>query len=274
MPELPEVEIIRRTLIPLTVGKTIEEVQVFWPKIVQYPADVTEFAETLKGQTIHDVERRGKFLKLMLDTHVLISHLRMEGRYVVWRKEDPIEPHTHVIFRFTDGTELRYRDVRKFGTMHLYRKGEEDARLPLSQLGPEPFSETFTANFLAKRLRKTNRTIKTVLLDQTVVVGLGNIYVDESLFRAGIHPERIASSLTDEEVARLHREMVTILQEAIEKGGSTVRSYVNTQGESGTFQLQLFVYGRKGEPCKRCGQPIQKTVVAGRGTHYCPSCQR
>ena len=197
----------------------------------------------------------------------------MEGRYAVWKQEDPIEPHTHIIFRFTDGTELRYRDVRKFGTMHLYPKGEEDVRLPLSQLGPEPFSETFTANFLAERLRKTNRTIKAALLDQTVVAGFGNIYVDESLFRAGIRPERIASSLTDEEVARLHREMVATLQEAVEKGGSTVRSYVNTQGETGMFQLQLFVYGRKGEPCKRCGQPIQKTVVAGRGTHYCAFCQ-
>uniref|UniRef100_C5D649 Formamidopyrimidine-DNA glycosylase n=1 Tax=Geobacillus sp. (strain WCH70) TaxID=471223 RepID=C5D649_GEOSW len=273
MPELPEVEIIRRTLIPLTAGKTIADIQVFWPKIIKYPADVTEFIETMKGQTIRDIHRRGKFLKFTLDEHVLISHLRMEGRYAVCKKEDPIEPHTHIIFRFIDGTELRYRDVRKFGTMHLYRKGEEEARLPLSQLGPEPFSETFTANFLAQRLRKTNRTIKTALLDQTVVVGLGNIYVDESLFRAGIHPERISSSLTDEEVARLHREMVTILQEAIEKGGSTVRSYVNTNGEAGTFQLQLFVYGRKGEPCQRCGQPIQKTVVAGRGTHYCAFCQ-
>ncbi|SFA39278.1 DNA-(apurinic or apyrimidinic site) lyase [Parageobacillus thermantarcticus] len=273
MPELPEVETIRRTLIPLAAGKTIADVQVFWPKIIKHPADVSEFMETIKGQTIRDIHRRGKFLKFILDEHVLISHLRMEGRYAVLKKEEAIEPHTHVIFRFTDGTELRYRDVRKFGTMHLYPKGEEDFQLPLSQLGPEPFSEAFTANFLAEQLRKTNRTIKATLLDQTVVVGFGNIYVDEALFRAGIHPERAASSLTDEEAARLHREMVATLQEAVEKGGSTVRSYVNTQGEIGMFQLQLFVYGRKGEPCKRCGNPIQKTVVAGRGTHYCACCQ-
>lgn len=273
MPELPEVETIRRTLIPLAAGKTIADVQVFWTKIIKHPADVSEFMETIKGQTIRDIHRRGKFLKFILDEHVLISHLRMEGRYAVLKKEDAVEPHTHVIFQFTDGTELRYRDVRKFGTMHLYPKGEEDSRLPLSQLGPEPFSEEFTANFLAERLRKTNRTIKAALLDQTVVVGFGNIYVDEALFRAGIHPERVASSLTDEEATCLHREMIATLQEAVEKGGSTVRSYVNTQGEIGMFQLQLFVYGRKGEPCKRCGNFIQKTVVAGRGTHYCAFCQ-
>lgn len=274
MPELPEVETIKRTLIPLTVGKTIQDVKVFWSNIIKRPDDVAMFAEMLKGQTIRTVERRGKFLKFVLTEHVLISHLRMEGRYLLQTTGMPVEPHTHVIFQFTDGTELRYRDVRKFGTMHVFRIGEEDEHLPLSQLGPEPFSPSFTPEFLMTKLQKTNRKIKNALLDQTVVVGLGNIYVDETLFRTGIHPERTTSSLTDAEIGRLHQEIIATLEEAIEKGGSTVRTYVNTQGEIGTFQLQLFVYGRKGEPCKRCGQPIQKITVAGRGTYYCGRCQQ
>jgi formamidopyrimidine-DNA glycosylase len=274
MPELPEVETVKRTLIQLTAGKTIQDVTVWWPKIIKKPDEVEQFIDALKGQTIHDIGRRGKFLKFFLDDYVLVSHLRMEGRYSVAKSGEPIDKHTHVIFHFTDGTELRYRDVRKFGTMHLFKKGEEEKELPLSQLGPEPFSEQFTAELLAEKLQKTNRKIKTVLLDQTLVVGLGNIYVDEALFRSGIHPERPANSLQIEEIRLLHKEIVATLTEAVEKGGSTVRSYVNSQGQIGMFQLELFVYGRKGEPCKKCGQPLQKMVVGGRGTHYCSHCQK
>jgi formamidopyrimidine-DNA glycosylase len=274
MPELPEVETVKRTLLQLTVGKTIEDVTVRWPKIIKKPDEVEQFIDALKGQTIYDIGRRGKFLKFFLDDYVLVSHLRMEGRYSVVKSGEPVDKHTHVIFHFTDGTELRYRDVRKFGTMHLFKKGEEEKELPLSQLGPEPFSEEFTIDLLSEKLQKTNRKIKTVLLDQTLVVGLGNIYVDEALFRSGIHPERPANSLKHEEIHLLHQEIVTTLREAVEKGGSTVRSYVNSQGQIGMFQLELFVYGRKGEPCKKCGQPLQKIVVGGRGTHYCSHCQK
>lgn len=274
MPELPEVETIRRTLLPLVAGKTIEEVRVFWPNIVRHPQDPAAFAARLAGQTVRGIDRRGKFLKFLLDRDMLISHLRMEGRYTVARSDEPLEPHTHVVFRFTDGSELRYRDVRKFGTMHVYAKEEADRRPPLDQLGPEPLSPAFSPAVLAEKAAKTKRTVKALLLDQTVVAGFGNIYVDEALFRAGILPGRPAASLTDEELARLHEEMVATIGEAVMKGGSTVRTYVNTQGEAGTFQHRLFVYGRKGEPCKRCGAPIEKTVVAGRGTHYCPRCQR
>jgi formamidopyrimidine-DNA glycosylase len=274
MPELPEVETIKRTLIQLVAGKVIEDVTVWWPKIIKKPDEVEQFIDALKGQTIHDIGRRGKFLKFFLDDYVLVSHLRMEGRYSVVKSGEPIDKHTHVIFHFTDGTELRYRDVRKFGTMHLFKKGEEEKELPLSQLGPEPFSEQFTAELLVEKLQKTNRKMKTVLLDQTVVVGLGNIYVDEVLFRSGIHPERPANSLKQEEVHVLYQEIIATLEEAVEKGGSTVRSYVNSQGQTGMFQLELFVYGHKGEPCKKCGQPLQKMVVGGRGTHYCSHCQK
>lgn len=274
MPELPEVETVRRTLIHLVKGKTIDEVKVTWSNIIKRPVDVEQFCDALKGQTILDVHRRGKFLKIILDDYVLVSHLRMEGKYALAEKDEPIDKHTHVIFLFTDGTQLRYKDVRKFGTMHLFQPGEEESSLPLSILGPEPFEALFTAEVLKKRIGRTTRKIKAVLLDQQVVVGLGNIYVDEALFRARIHPERVASKLTDEELDRLHKEIVATLQEAVEKGGSTIRSYVNTQGEMGMFQLQLYVYGKKDQPCAICGTPIRKYVVAGRGTHICPSCQK
>ncbi|GGJ72436.1 formamidopyrimidine-DNA glycosylase [Anoxybacillus voinovskiensis] len=273
MPELPEVETVKRTLLPLTAGKTIERVEVFWENIIKKP-DVATFTEMLQGQTVRGIERRGKFLKFLLDDYVLVSHLRMEGRYRVAPASEPLEPHTHVILHFDDGTQLRYRDVRKFGTMHLFKAGEEEKELPLAKLGPEPFSAAFTPAFLMDKLKKTNRMLKSVLLDQTVVVGLGNIYVDETLFRSQLHPERSASSLTAEEIERLHREIAATLKEAIAHGGSTVRSYVNTEGKAGTFQQQLFVYGRKGEPCKRCGHLVQKIIVAGRGTHYCAQCQQ
>ncbi|MED4453250.1 DNA-formamidopyrimidine glycosylase [Metabacillus fastidiosus] len=274
MPELPEVETVRKTLIQLVKNKKIQDVIIYWPKIIKKPLEIEQFQDALKGQTIVDVGRRGKFLKFYLDDYVLVSHLRMEGRYGLHNNNEEFDKHTHVIFQFDDGTELRYRDVRKFGTMHLFKKGEEEDELPLSQLGPEPFSNLFTVNYLKEKLSRTNRKIKIALLDQTLVVGLGNIYVDEALFRAGIHPERIAKDLTGEEYTALHGEIIRTLEEAIESGGSTIRSYVNSQGEIGLFQLKIFVYGRTNEPCKKCGTILTKTVVGGRGTHYCSTCQK
>ncbi|WP_449621164.1 DNA-formamidopyrimidine glycosylase [Robertmurraya sp. Marseille-Q9965] len=274
MPELPEVETVRRTLVELVSGKTIERVTVTWPKIIKKPVEVEQFKDALVGQTIEEVGRRGKFLIIYTTDFALVSHLRMEGRYGLFTPEDEIDKHTHVIFYFTDGTQLRYRDVRKFGTMHLFKKGEELTELPLSQLGPEPFSEEFTVERMKRMLAQTNRSIKTVLLDQKLVVGLGNIYVDEALFRSGIHPERIASSLTKKELIQLHHEIIETLTEAVAKGGSTVRSYVNTQGEIGMFQLELFVYGRNGEACKTCSSELERIVVGGRGTVFCPKCQK
>jgi formamidopyrimidine-DNA glycosylase len=274
LPELPEVETIRKTLKKLVVNKTIKDIKVFWPKIIKNPVEVEQFVDALIGETIVDVGRRGKFLIIYTGNFALVSHLRMEGKYGLYPKEDPFDKHTHVLFHFTDETELRYRDVRKFGTMHLYKKGDEFLTEPLIGLGPEPFSDEFTIEFLEKKLVKTNRKIKTALLDQKVFVGLGNIYVDEALFRAGIHPERLANTLNKNEITLLHREIVATLSEAVKKGGSTIRSYVNSQGEIGMFQLELYAYGRKGEECKRCGTPLEKTTVGGRGTHYCPHCQK
>lgn len=273
MPELPEVETIRHTLKALVLNKTMDKIHVSYPKMIKQPDDVNQFIDALQGETIHDIGRRGKFLLFYLDHYTLVSHLRMEGKYGLFQKDDPLDKHTHVVFQFTDKTQLRYSDVRKFGTMHLFQKGTELNELPLSQLGPEPFSDEFTVEWLREKLSKTSRKIKTALLDQRLFVGLGNIYVDEALFRSNIHPERIASTLSRKEITLLHEEIVKTLQEAVEKGGSTIRSYVNSQGEIGMFQLELYVYGRNGEPCKKCSDQLEKITVGGRGTHFCPHCQ-
>ncbi|WP_338451400.1 DNA-formamidopyrimidine glycosylase [Niallia oryzisoli] len=274
MPELPEVETIRRTLLQLIIGKKIQSISIFWPKIIKLPLEVEQFSDALIGQTMQDIGRRGKFLVFYTEIYALVSHLRMEGRYTLTQSEEPVDKHTHVIFHFTDGTELRYRDVRKFGTMHLFRKGDEFNSLPLSQLGPEPLDDTFDLKEFKNKLESKKRNIKSVLLDQTVLVGLGNIYVDEALFKARIHPERMAQSLTNEEINVLYDSIVETLSEAVKKGGSTVRTYVNSQGEMGMFQLEHNVYGRKGEACKVCGAELIKTVVGGRGTVFCPNCQK
>lgn len=273
MPELPEVETVKRTLNELIKGKHIDYVSVHLPRIIQRPDDIEAFAFMLKDHTIEGVERRGKFLRILLDGLVLVSHLRMEGRYGLYDAKDPVEKHTHVIFHFSDGTELRYKDVRQFGTMHLFAPGEEFKHAPLAKLGYEPLDETFTFGTFKEVIGSKKTKIKAVLLNQAYVVGIGNIYVDEALFRAKIHPERNANSLKDAELKRLYQAIVDTLSEAVNAGGSSIKSYVNGQGEMGMFQHSHQVYGRKDKPCPACGGPIHKIVVGGRGTHYCPKCQ-
>lgn len=274
MPELPEVETVKRTLNELVNGKKIEHVTVRLARIIQRPDDIQAFANLLAGHTIVKVERRGKFLRIVLDGLVLVSHLRMEGRYGLYSNEDPLDKHTHVIFHFTDGTELRYTDVRQFGTMHLFNRGEDLQLPPLNKLGQEPLEPSFTPERFKQIVSGKSTKIKSLLLNQEYIVGIGNIYVDEALHRAGIHPEDSAKSLSDQQLDQLHHAIVSTLTEAVNAGGSSVKSYVNGQGESGTYQQQLLIYGRKDQPCNTCGTMIEKTVVGGRGTHYCPSCQR
>lgn len=274
MPELPEVETVRRTLAELIVGKQISAVTVRLPRIVHKPADPDVFAATLEGRTFTGVERRGKFLRLLLDGLVLVSHLRMEGRYGMFSDEEPLGKHTHVIFHFTDGTALRYTDVRQFGTMHLFPTGEELLSPPLAKLGLEPLDKSFTLEALRTSLGRRSTKIKPLLLNQEWIVGLGNIYVDEALHLAGIHPELPAGELKPKDWQRLHEAIVSTLTAAVEAGGSSVKSYVNGQGEMGMFQHRLRVYGRTGEPCPTCGDLIVKSVVGGRGTHVCLRCQK
>lgn len=274
MPELPEVETARRTLEQLVVGKTIEHITVRWHKIIKFDDGVEAFINRLKGQTFRSIGRKGKFLLFYLDGDVLVSHLRMEGKFSVKPEEEPSDKHTHVIFQLTNGEQLRYNDVRKFGTMHLFTEGQENDTPPLTLVGPEPFDESFTLDYFKEKVQRSSRMIKNILLDQTVVAGLGNIYVDETLFKAGVHPERRGNSMQDMELVRIQQAAAETLLEAVEKGGSTIRSYVNSQGKIGTFQQQLLVYGQNGTPCPNCGREIIKIKVGGRGTHICTSCQK
>lgn len=273
MPELPEVETVKNTLKRLVLKKTLNDIVVYWPRIIKHPDDMEQFNHMLVGQTIQDINRKGKFLLFELDDYVLISHLRMEGKYSVHPQDEPVKKHTHVVFRFTDGDTLHYNDVRKFGTMHVYPKGEELQHKPLNKLGPDPFEKTFTLDYFYQKLKRTERAIKLVLLDQTIVAGLGNIYVDETLFRAGVHPLKKGNKVTKKESASIRNAAIDILNEAITQGGTTIRSYVNGQGEMGRFQQVLFVYGQEDHACKQCGRPIVKMKVGGRGTHLCTSCQ-
>lgn len=274
MPELPEVETIRNTLKLLVLGETIEHVDVHWPNIVKLPDDINKFNHLLSGQTIQDIRRKGKFLLFIMDDFVMISHLRMEGKYQLHEKGDPLDKHSHVVFHLQSGRELRYNDVRKFGTMHLQPLGEELKHKPLITLGPDPFEEAFTLAYLVNKFKKTTRVIKAVLLDQTVIAGLGNIYVDEVLFQSGVHPLKRANELKEKEIKMIQHYSLLTLEKAIEQGGTTIRSYVNSQGDMGMFQQELFVYGQTNEPCKHCGETIVKLKVAGRGTHICPTCQK
>ena len=274
MPELPEVETIRKTLKQLVLNKEIADVTIRWPKIIKYPDDIEHFKQLICGETIRDIKRRGKFLLFYLDELVLVSHLRMEGKYKHTPSSTDVPKHTHVLFHFTDGTDLRYDDVRKFGTMHLFPIGKELKQKPLLQLGPDPFEENYTIQHVEQHLRKTTRPIKAALLDQTIIAGLGNIYVDEVLFLSNVHPETRANKLTKKSIAQIYENTYKVLEKAVELGGTTIRSYVDGAGEMGMFQQQLFAYGQTDLPCKTCGTAITKIKVAGRGTHICPACQR
>ena len=272
MPELPEVETVRRGLERLVVGKTIEQVRVRYTKMIGTGVDA--FVHDLPGQTIEKIGRRGKYLLFYLTGGVLVSHLRMEGKYLFYPEEVPERKHAHVFFEMTDGGTLVYEDVRKFGTMELLKKDHLDAYFTARKLGPEPTEADFLLPSFAAALSRSKKPIKPYLLEQTLVVGLGNIYVDEALWRARIHPARPADSLKPAEVRRLREQIIEVLQLGIEKRGSTIRTYRNALGEDGTMQDFLQVYGKTGQPCARCGSPIEKIKLGGRGTHLCPHCQR
>lgn len=274
MPELPEVETVRTGLEQLVVHKTIQQVEVLWPSIIE-TTDIEQFKLDLQGEEIQQVTRRGKFLIFHLTHYDLISHLRMEGKYEYYLDDhQAISKHTHVIFKMIDGSELRYLDVRKFGRMALVPKGEANQYKGIKKLGPEPVLPDFNLAKFTKDLNKRQTAIKPLLLTQQLVTGLGNIYVDEALFRAKIHPEQVASDLSKNEIKVLHQSIIAVLAEAVKAGGTTIRTYKNALGEAGNFQVALKVYGQTGEPCPNCGTPIRKIKVAQRGTHFCPHCQK
>lgn len=271
MPELPEVEMMRRGLEQLVCGKKIKTVNVLVSSMVK--PNINTFSKALEGQMINGIRRRGKYLIFDLDTHVLISHLRMEGKYLLFTDEVPYNKHFHVFFHFDDTSVLVYQDVRKFGTFELMLNNKEDEFFKQKRLGPEPTIEQFNLDIFIKQLSRSSKPIKSHLLDQTLVVGLGNIYVDEVLYSSKIHPEQLSRTLTIKQIKSLHKEIIRILQFAIEKKGSTIRTYRNALGEDGTMQDYLNVYGKTGQPCLRCSAVINKIKVGGRGTHFCPNCQ-
>ncbi|GEM00647.1 formamidopyrimidine-DNA glycosylase [Halolactibacillus halophilus] len=273
MPELPEVETVRRTLKTLIIDKTIASVDVRFAKIIKKPDDSHVFELMLKGQTIRDIKRRGKFLLFIFNDVEMVSHLRMEGKFSTHSNSEPENKHTHVIFTFTDGTSLQYNDVRKFGTMHLFPKGEALEALPMKQVGVDLYLDPVEFNHLYPKIIKSTRAIKNILLDQQLLAGLGNIYVDETLFRSNVHPMTKGHALSQSEVKRLLIEAQAVIQEAVKQGGTTIRSYTNADGNMGMFQQTLNVYGQTDKPCPVCDTPIEKTKVSGRGTHYCPVCQ-
>lgn len=273
MPELPEVETVRRTLEPLIINKKIKTVTVRYPKMIKKPDDALIFSALLENQTFREIKRRGKFLLFILDDMEFVSHLRMEGKFGVYDDQIPVNKHTHVIFSFTDGTSLQYNDVRKFGTMHLFKKGKALGALPMKQIGVDLYLDTVDIESLYPKIKKSTRAIKNILLDQQLIAGLGNIYVDETLFQAKIHPMTRGHLLTYDEVYRLLVEAEKVIHQAVTQGGTTIRSYTNAQGEMGMFQQTLHVYGQTGAPCSVCSTAIEKVKVSGRGTHYCPVCQ-
>lgn len=274
LPELPEVETVRKGLEKLVLKATIESVDVYWNRIISGPIEPTEFKQNLMGEKIIEFDRRGKYIIIRFKQWALVSHLRMEGKYEVEESSTPLKKHTHVVFHLADGRDLRYLDVRKFGRMMLVPLGDEFTATGIKLLGPEPTVEAFDEAAFYKNLQTKKRAIKPLLLDQKIVAGLGNIYVDEALFLAKINPLRTANSLRKIEVSQLHEAIIKVLGDAVEAGGTTIRTYQNALGEAGSFQVKLSVYGKKGLPCVRCGTPIEKIKVAQRGTHFCPNCQR
>lgn len=269
MPELPEVQTIISDLLPLLRGRTIADVRLAWPKAVQAP-DVEGFITGLLGQRIAGVERRGKYIVFALaGGRHLVLHLKMTGALLWRRAADPPDRFTQTVFALDDGHELRFTDVRKFGRLWLV----DDLREALPALGPEPLDGAFTAARLAQALRGRRAPIKACLCDQGVVAGVGNIYADEALFLAGVHPLRQAGDLRRVEVARLRDAVVAVLEQGIRNRGTSFDTYRDGHGNKGSNQLAVNVYQRKGQPCTRCGTPVQRTLVGQRSAHFCPRCQ-
>lgn len=272
MPELPEVETVKEGLKRQVVDKIIKDIDVYYDGIIEYP-NLDNFCESIKGQKINDINRYGKWLIFVLDDYYLLSHLRMEGKYFIKTFNDVINKHEHVVFKFDDGLELRYMDVRKFGKMHLIKKEDIDKVGPLIELGLEPWDDKLTVDYLREKYCKKRLPIKSVILDQSIIVGIGNIYADEILFLSGINPLVRAMDLKNNDLANIIKYTKEVLEKAIEQGGTTIRSYSSVNGVHGLFQQSLNVHSREGEKCPICGNIITKIKVGGRGTYYCDNCQ-
>lgn len=287
MPELPEVETVRQQLWQRLKGKTVAAVEVLQPKSIRHDRG---FAKKLTGLTVKDIDRIGKLLIFSFKGQpntFLLAHLKMTGQLFVVDRQGKVKAqgghetphdhmlpnrHTRVIIRFKGGTTLYFNDQRIFGYLHLTDlNGKDEAR---GRFGPEPIADDFDPKHLFAGLQSSRQNIKARLLDQSFIAGLGNIYVDETLFRAGIRPQRLANAITELEAKKLAREMAKVLKEAIRYGGTTFQSFKDSTGAKGNYTRKLKVFARHGRPCVKCGRPIIKTRIAGRGTHYCEHCQQ
>jgi len=271
MPELPEVETVKETLKKQILNKTIKEVIINYNNIIEKPS-ILEFSKKIKNQKIIDIKRRGKWLLFELNDYYLLSHLRMEGKYYIKKENDIVTKHQHVIFKLDDDTELRYNDTRKFGKMYLLDKKDAFNQKPLNELGLEPFDNNLTVNYLKEKLKNKKLPIKSILLDQSIIVGIGNIYVDEILFLSGINPYKKVIELTDEDLSNIIDNTKIILNKAIKLGGTTIKSYTSSEGVHGRFQNELLVHTK--EVCPNCNTKVTKTRIGGRGTYYCENCQK
>ena len=273
MPELPEVETIRRDLLPLVLGRTISSVHIAKgvSKLIQEPQRVSEFKRGLCHYRIDSIDRRGKYLLFHLSSkRIWIVHLRMTGSLFHRRRHHRGERFVRAWFRLDDETWLCFADLRKLGMMWLV----EDTNSVVGRLGPEPLGEDFTPEWLVDALSRRSTRLKSILLDQRVTAGIGNIYADEALFIAKLNPQRAACNLRSAETRRLHTAIRTVLAEAVDDRGSTFRDYVDVGGKLGGHQTHLRVFRRTDQPCLQCHTPIRRIKVGGRSSHYCPLCQR
>lgn len=273
MPELPEVETVRRGLEVRLVGKVIEGVKIYHNNII-VGISVEDFSSSIVNQRINRMARYGKWLIFVLDDYYLLSHLRMEGKYFFRSSLEELNKHEHVVFSLDDGTELRYMDVRKFGKMWLIKKEDIRSTGPLIEMGLEPWDSNLCLNYLKDKFKSKRLPIKTVLLDQSIIVGIGNIYANEILYLSGINPLKKASLVSDKEIDDIIKYTKEVLEKAIEAGGTTFRSYSSVDGVHGLFQRELYVHSKEGEKCSKCNSLIEKIKVGGRGTYYCPNCQK
>ncbi len=267
MPELPEVETVRRTLKNFIIDKKIAKITVHYDKIIT--GDTEVFTTSLEGQTIHDIDRIGKYLIFILDHDAFVSHLRMEGKYNIVAADKPLNKHEHITFQFSDNTQLRYQDTRKFGRLELAEKENYYQNKSLSKLGPEPWDADVKAIY--QRIHKSSLPIKTLLLDQSILAGIGNIYANEICFKMQMNPKTSGKRLSKKRVEELIEASKEILDAAIEQGGTTIHSF-DANGITGLFQVQLQVHMQK--VCSVCGGEVTKEMVHGRGTYYCKVCQK
>ena len=273
MPEKPEVITVARKLESKLIGRKIMSVDVYHNNMIDYPS-VDEFKEKIKNQEIHDITTRGKWIVMSLDEYYLLFHLRMEGKFFFRTSEDSKNKHEHVIFKLDNGVELRFADVRKFGKVMLIEKDKIYSMKPYTELGLEPWDKNLTSSYLKEKYSKKTLPIKSVLLDQSIITGIGNIYADEILFLSNINPLTKAKDLTEKNRKDIIFNTIKVLDKAIEEGGTTIRSYTSEEGVTGLFQNNLNVHQREKEPCRVCNTAIVKIKVGGRGTYYCPKCQK